>query len=299
MSDIKLDAAYNNLSRIRKDRSVLSEKSAAHISELAELLCNESESDEIFFRDELFISRYKAITEPKIPSVSEFNRDGAEAEAVLLSHAEKALLNTCICDILGLKDIRDVSAFFDDPLSDAGETVACVKSRITDTAYLRFASEMSEPRISYVSDLNEACESVAYGKTAYCILPISIPSDGRLPSFRVLSLKYSLKTAKCCKISNKDGTFSLFALLKKEPEIPKNADNAYFQFVLNTDKTPTELLSVAECYKMKPVSVIFTPENGGQSDIVLKISESGMCPFLSYLSLTYPDFVSLGIFKEI
>ncbi len=278
---------------------MLSEKMLSHISELAEVLCDEADDDEIFFRDEAFISRFRTLTETPSPKVAPFNESEVTSSEILMGTAEKAFLCLRICEILGIKSIDGAETFFDDSQKAEDETVSCVKNHATDEAYLSFASVLTDPRVSYADDFNEVAQSVYYGKTAYCILPIANSRDGRLTGIRSLTLKYGLKTAVCHKVKNSDDSYTVFALLRKDVQIPKNVSEVYFEFSLKTENGPSEILNAAEACGMKTVSVSFAPEDNGVSNIILKVSENGFCGFLSYLSLIHPEYIPTGIFEEI
>lgn len=288
--DSKISTIFKAVREIRDKRVTLSEKTLSYISELAEILIDEADEDEIFFRDEAFIKRCRALTElPSNNSAAPFNKNDVNALERQLNETEKALLCLSLSDILGIKGIEGSGTFFDDPPKAPGETVSSVKSRASDDAYLLFASEMTDPRVSYVHDLNEVCENVLYGKTAYGILPIA--------NGKQLVIKYGLKTAKRLKIKNSDGTDTAFVLVKKDLDIPEKAENAYFEFTVKTDD-PSKILLASEVCSMKAASLSYSAENQTLS-VTLSISENGFCGFLTYLSLNHPDFIPLGIYKEI
>ncbi len=290
MSDGKINALFNGASEIRAKRIALSEKTLSYISELAEVLCDEAGEDEIFFRDAVFISRYRSLTElVSKDKAAPFNENDVKTVEKHLNETERAFLCLCLSDILGIKGIDGSGTFFDDPPKTSGETVSCVKSRPSDDAYLSFASVMTDPRVSYAHDHTEVCESVYYGKTAYGILP--------LPNARSLALKYSLKTAKRVKIKNQDGTYTVFALVKKDLDIPDKADNAHFEFTVNTND-PSKILIASEACSMTIEAMSYSKETQSLT-ATLKISEDGFCGFLTYLSINYPDYIPIGIYEEI
>ena len=287
--DSKISPIFNAAREIRDERVTLAEKALSYIAELAEALIDEAGDDEIFFRDEAFIKRYRALTElPSVNRAAIFNKDDVETLERQLNVTEKALLCLSLSEILGIKGIEGSGTFFDDPPKTSGETVSCIKSRLSDDAYLTFTSEMTDPRVSYVHDLNEVAQNVLYGKTAYGILP----AVGGRP----IMLKHGLKTAKRIRINNGDGTDTVFFLIKKDLDIPENADNAYFEFTVKTND-PGKIILASEVCSMKASSIIYSAESETLS-ATLKISENGFCGFLTYLSLNYPDFIPLGIYKE-
>ncbi|MBQ8255192.1 MAG: hypothetical protein IJY94_06795 [Clostridia bacterium] len=290
MSNDKINMLLDAVNDIRDKRASLSEKTLSYISELAEILTDEADEDEIFFRDEAFITRYRALTERKgEEKAASFNKRDVKTVEKQLSETEKAFLCLRLSDILGISGIEGSGTFFDDPPKASGETVCYVKSRGTDDAYISFASEMEDPRVSYAHDLTEVAQSVAYGKTAYGILPIA--------SARAIMLKHGLKIAKRLKAQGSDGASTVYALVKKELDIPSSAENAFFEFTVKTDD-PNAILIASYACSMKTVSVSYSAESASLN-AVLSISEDGFCGFLTYLSLNYPDFVPIGIYKEL
>ena len=290
MSNDKINALLNAKNEITDKRISLHEKTLSYISELSEILIDEADEDEIFFRDAGFISRYRALTEQKRDkTVAPFNEADINTLERQLTEAEKALLCLRLTDILGILGIEGVETFFDEPPKTLGENVSTVKSRGADDAYIAFASSMAEPRVSYVHDLNEVCENVLYGKTAYGILPLS--------GAKALLLKYGLKTAKRVKIKNQDGTYTTYSLIKRELNMPKDAESIYFELAVKTND-PSALIIASEVCSMELANMNYSSEDETLT-ASFKISESDFCGFLSYLSLNYPDYIPLGIYEEI
>lgn len=300
MPENRTDTVVKNLDKIRRARLSLTEKEIAHIAELAEVLCDEAGEDEIFFFDDAFISRYKRLTED-IPKgdVAAFNADRVEKGEKLHTCMQKAFLCMRICDILGIKGVKDAGTFFDDLSENDVNNISCVRSPLTDEAYMRFSSVLEETRVVYADDLNEVCENVYYGKTSFCILPIASTVDGRLTGIRTLAMKYGLKTAYTCRVTNADGQSTVLALMKKELSLPFDEEGAAFEFRVDPKERLTELLCVLEGCGMKATSVVFTAEGGGLCDITAKIDADGFCGFLSYLYLEHPNFAPMGLFNEI
>jgi hypothetical protein len=260
------------------------------ISELAEVLIDEAGEDEIFFRDDAFIARYRALTELSGENyAASCNKNDVKTAEKVLNETEKAFLCLMLSEILGIKGMDGSGTFFDDPPKASGETVACVKNRLSDDAYMILTSEMTDPRVSYVHDLNDVAQSVLYGKTAYGILPAA--------NARSIMLKHSLKISKLLKIKNGDGADTVFALVKKDLDIPESADNAYFEFVVKTDD-PGKIMLASEACSMKTVNLNYSAENGTLC-ATLAVSDDGFCGFLTYLSLNYPDFIPIGIYKKL
>ena len=87
-------AVIGAASEIKSKRVALCEKTLSYISEIAEVLVDEASDDEIFFRDETFISRYRSLTDPQKESgAAPYNEADVIAVENQLNEAEKALLD--------------------------------------------------------------------------------------------------------------------------------------------------------------------------------------------------------------
>lgn len=298
MEDGALRFLSEHIESLKRKRRRLTEKSLGHLSELAELLCEDAPEEEIFFKDEAFIGKYKSLTSYKeSDEPAPFNRRAVNGEEYLLSHAERALLCMDLCEIFGIKGIKDASTFFDIIPPSGDSTVSYVKTPATDSAFLLFAPALRNPRTVYADDFNEECENVYYGKTEYCILPVASSVDGRLAGFRNLALKYGLKNVRICNVKNPDDTVSVFALMKKELEIPSEGE-PFFEFAIKDKVDITEITAAARVCGLKTVSVFLSPELDGLLNMAVRTNEDGICGFLCYLHLEHPDFIPLGIFSE-
>ncbi len=299
MTDTKLTAVKGRLSDLTKERTSLSEKRIAHIGELAELLCDEAGEEEIFFRDEAFAAKYRAAVESGPPITADFNHERVAAEEKGLNAMERAMLLRRLCDTLGIVGVRGAGTFFDEPDAAEGETVSYVRSSYADTAYLAFAAAMSGPKVLYGHEFAEVCENVYYNRCAYCLLPVENSSDGRLAGFRGLILKYGLKIVAVCRV--KDAVtegHTLFALLKKSLVLPDGGGVRFFEFQAQALDL-FSLLASAEACGMRLRGIASTAGRPDRYDLVMQIDERGFCGFLSLLHLEYPDFVPLGIYREI
>ena len=296
MSERDFEIINESISSLNKRRDAYLEKHLCYIDELAHALAEEAGEEEIFFRDRSFIERYFSVTAPYTSDCADFNAELAEGYNALSLLYDKGVLCTRLCDILGITGIMSVSTFFDE--SEEGDGSICyVKSPYADTAYLSFAKTREDARALYYEDFTQVCEDVYYGRSTYCILPISNSKDGRLGGFRNLVTKYSLITVQTVKVQSQD-TETLFALMKRDLEIPKTADGAFFEFRLPSKCSLGSVLTVARACSMEATSVDMRSD-GDFCDIVLKVNDEGICGLLAYLSLEHPDFVPLGIYKEI
>ncbi len=278
--------------------SALLEKRLAHIGDLAELLCDEAGEEEIFFRDEAFAARYRALTcRPPVPTAP-VNRERVAVWEKGLSAVERALLLCRLCDLLGIRGLRGMGTFFDDPSDDGSETVSYVRSSYADTAYRALAAEMADPKVLYAHEFSEACENVYYGRSAFCLLPVENTVDGRLAGFRSLMIKYGLKTVRVVRVKDDslDGS-TLFALLKRGVTVPDTEKPCFLEIRVKTEDLPV-LLASGEACGMKAVEMTRVPNRRHHYDIVFAIGPEGVCGFLSLLHLEYPGFLPTGVFGE-
>jgi len=298
MASDKQNILAVNLDRMDRARTALLEKQLAHVGELAELLCDEAGEEEIFFRDEAFAAKYRAMTKREMPDVAAVNRRRVEAQEKGLSAMERAILLCRLCDTLGIRGLRGAGTFFDEPSDEEDETVSYVRSSYADTAYRVLTAEMADPKVLYGHEFAEACENVYYGRCAFGILPLENSTDGRLAGFRGLMMKYGLKIVSVCCVQDTAGEGStLFALLKRSVRIPTDKDVHYFEFRVET-RDLFRLLAAAEACGMHAVGISSVPGDADCYDMVMRIGEGGFCGFLSFLHLEYPDFIPTGVFGE-
>lgn len=273
------------------------EKLLSQIDELAHLLFEEAGEEEIFFRDRVFKEKY-------LSAAASFGNAEGGINAEALSHIDRltslyvrGMLSRRLCDLLGISGIRSVSTFYDE-VEEAGGSVCYVRSPNADKAYLALSEEIDSPRAVYAEDFTQACESVYYGRSTYCILPVSSYADGRLASFRNLVIKYSLKTALVTGVGEGEDE-TVFALMKRELEIPREESNTYLDIRLSDASSLSDVLAVAEVCNMRAVEGAFGSAHQGSGDLTLEVSEEGICGFLTYLSLEHPDFITVGIYKKL
>jgi hypothetical protein len=190
-----------------------------------------------------------------------------------------------------------VSTFFDE--TEEGDGSICyVKSPSSDKAYLKLAEEVNDARVVYAEDFSKACENVYYGKCTYCILPVSSSTDGRLMGFKNLAKKFSLFTACAVSVKSEDSE-TTFALMKRELEIPSDPEGVLFETRIPDVKDVGEILYAARVCGMEALAVSLSPHAEGECELLFKVSDDGICGFLTYLSLEHRDFVPVGIYKLI
>lgn len=287
-----------NLDAIQEQRISLCEKEISQINELAEILCEEAGEEEIFFSDPSFIFRYDELLSSKDIECADFNLSRVEVKERFLSIGSRAYLCMRICQILGIMGLRSVGTFFDGAKASDMGSICYVKNPYADKAYLTFASEMENAIAKYCDDFSLACEDVYYGRSTYCILPLSENTSGRLMGFKNLALKYELKIAAITEVEWQSETRS-FALMKRELELPKDENDTFFELRVKNGADICEIISAAKYCGMDVSEIRFSSEKQNEADIVLKISDSGICGFLTYLYLQKHYFVPVGIYKRV
>lgn len=296
MSERDFEIISEAISSLYKIKNVSLEKQLSYIDELAHALSEEAGEEEIFFKDRSFKERYFSVTEVPHTDCADINSSMIDDYNRISVCQDKGILCTRLCDVLGIKGILSASTFFDE-IEEGDGSICYVRSPYADNAYLSFAQSVTDPRALYCEDFTQVCEDVYYGRSTYCIIPISNSKDGRLGGFRNLVTKYSLITVRTVRVLSND-TETLFALMKKDLEIPKTAENALFEFRISEPERLNEILTVAEVCKMNAVSVDMNSFSGS-CDIVLTVNDDGICGFLTYLSLEHAEYIPLGIYKEI
>lgn len=272
------------------------EKLIAEINELAEVLCDEMGDEEIFFRDTAFLEQYKDIFEHGECDCAPYNLSRIKLLSSFETLGLKAFLCMRICDILGIKGIKSLGTFFDGCESGEGGSISYVKNPYADRAYLSFADNYENAFAHYSVDFNQACEDVYYERSDYCILPVYTSAGGRISSVAWLSTKYELKTACLCEIDLSEGESTVFALMKKEMELPKGSDGVYFEVGINDRSKANDILCVSKYCGLDAHDVNIT--SAGAS-LVFKAGDDGICGFISYLCLEHPDFVPKGIYFKV
>lgn len=299
MADSKTDIVLGELSSFADKRSVLAEKQIAYVGELAELLSEEAGEEEIFFRDESFVARYRALTAlPPLSSVMPENAFRVRKQEASLSVMQRAWLCGRLCQILGIEGMAGIGTFFDETPMPPGQTVSYLKSSYADEAYVRFSSLLTDAKVLYGDDFAEVCENVYYGRCAYGILPFENSTDGRLAGFRALIVKYGLKIVGCCRVAIVGDEETVFALVTRTLLCPQG-EGAVFDLRVTCGEGLLSLLTAADACGMVTRDVVSVPGGRGSYDLTLSVDPDGICGFLAFLHFEYPLFTPIGIYTEI
>lgn len=162
-------------------------------------------------------------------------------------------------------------------------------------------------RAVYGASFKDACEDVYYGRSEFCILPISNTSEGKLSGFGKLIAKYELKIVLSCNINTQDSGYTKFVLLKKNIEYTEiKGKSVGLDFVIpqsDGERLPF-LLNAAEFFGMTDIGISSTPaeylNHGFSHDICCTAkADSDICGFLCFLALEFPSYEQTGIYPNV
>ena len=154
------------------------------------------------------------------------------------------------------------------------------------------------------SGFQTVCESVYYGKSDACLLPVENARDGFLQSFARLVLEYELCCTMRVELTDEDDSVHAFALYRTGYGCPMI--DAPISMEL-TAKVPRHfslgafLMSASECgVRLLRAAFGQTDADGTQSlSLRLCISDSDFEAFLCYLYLELPSFRLIGIYPTL
>ena len=289
------DAAVcrRNLERVTAELLDAAEKRAAHIAELVKACLPDGR-----MTAEDAASAYGAA----VSMLGYGERDGCRARRTLdcitssVSVADRAAVASAVRSYLE----NDGLDQYLKPVSSACERpgrISYFKGPGADRAFDIFAAAISDPSVSYARDFAAACENVYYGRSQFCILPVSNSTDGRLAGFYALAEKYELFGVMRCAVPHGDGQsrYVLFAadascakktgLLSLEMKIPHGTERL------------TGLLNAASCLCVSCDGVDSLPTEFGTS-YLLTFSADGqaLCDLLFYAVCEGCDFEITGVY---
>ncbi len=189
----------------------------------------------------------------------------------------------------------------------AQDKIAFIKNSYTDEAYARFASRLQSPTAAKLLSFDELCENVYGGSCEFGILPVENNENGKLPHFYSLIDKYELKIAAVCTVETSDNGSTNFALVRKNIEYPY--DRLGQPNMLELFVTPvanekfSEILTAAEFCSLELYRVDSLPISHRSGRFatcpVFQIKDSDIDTFLLYMSVDFPQYTPIGVFKNI
>ena len=328
-----------NLLRLEKKRKSVKERRLAHLSELAELIISSSEKDasELSYADDIddiysdrnFINRRQesaSFPDPlyrgaglKNPSPERVDRERfvtSYKELTVktgLSAEEKAFLCRQLWHTLkkgSLPYDRLTRLFFDTAEEESDEnTISFVYGRASEQAARRFSDVLGRVPLKEASSFREACDDVFFSRSAYCTVPVTNGSEGRLSGFCSLIDRYDLKTVMTTEIVLSDSSRTEFALLKKnieyiKPSIGKIETGVKIGISSIDGSRIAELITAAGCFDAFVKRIDTVPAEYSDGVFIFEFFftlNKGADPggFFLYLFLEYPQFVLKGFFPII
>lgn len=182
-----------------------------------------------------------------------------------------------------------------------------VANRYTDNAYRRFSAHIGCDKGIAVRSFEELCENVYNGNSEFGILPIENTENGKLAHFYSLINKYELKIVAVCSIETSDAGISRFALIAKSIDYPHSRfgppDKLELFITLEKNESLSEILAAAEFCKMELYRIDSLPLSSHSGKYALcpifNLNESDINSFLMFMSLDFPQYTPVGIFKDI
>ena len=300
------DTILLNLRENTKRHCVLTEQEISHLRDLAYEVTEGRNAQEAL----LSLSDLLSADALPLQNVILQNRDPIGRLQNEFHLRRKLLLCYLVCGLLRENQSLGYDAFFADSLSQADETPRIIyqKSGYADSAHLRFSSLFNATHTTYTHGFISACEDVYNGLCDYCILPLESSSEGLLRSFFKLILKYDLKIAATCDVSEKgDERITRFALLRRAilPVLHAPMSNMNFElaFPLASSRDITNLLSAASFFDIDILSVGTMPSDEDSCHplvhAVFSLTHGDLEAFLTSLSMENPQYIPLGLYPHL
>ena len=303
------DIICSNLQDVYTRMNMLYEQERAHLQELAAEITRDLEDDaELAYSLADLLPRNLKAPIRALPQ----NAKHLEGLHPLRKTRQAVWLCMEICRLLSSKKEFGIQSFFD----DTEETFNALPPRVvyqrnsyTDSAYLRFASFLKNPRAIYTHSFPTACEDVVSGVCQYCILPLENSSEGQLNSFVRLIDRYNLKIAATCDVATTDGSrVTRFALLRRSilPILADADRDLFFEFSapLHAEPGITPILSAAELCELTLCRVDSRPRQATTEDpsvtrFVFRIGNGNFAAFLLYLCAYVPTSDYIGLYPHL
>ena len=191
---------------------------------------------------------------------------------------------------------------------EASGRIEYIGNNYTDEAFRCFSDKLGIKNALIVSSFEELCEDVYSGNSEYGILPVENTDNGKLLRFYSLINRYDLKIISVCSVSTSDSGSTSFALIRKSIEYPNvNFDKPdMLEFLVKPGRNGSllQILTAARFCSMDIYRIDSLPLSSIDEEFtfcfVMKLNrESRIDPFLLYMSVDFPQYTPLGIFKYI
>lgn len=300
------DAIEDNLKENITRMNLLHEQEISHLHELAVQMTRDCEIHNDWISS---LADKRSPIFPLSASPIASNRDMLQQWSALTQEWQSVFLCKELRKILQNKQLLSLSLFFPE-LSDLPQRPLCriayQRNTYADSAYLRFAEHVQDPRSIYTHSFISACEDVYNGICDCCILPTESSSEGQLGSFLRLIEQYELKIIATCDVNATDTSrFTRFALLARYPApLTKTGKESYLELLtpLGEDPTAASLLSAAQLCGLRLYRINSLPsksENDFFVHTIFQTNGADLYAFLLYLSMQAPNHVPIGIYYHI
>lgn len=178
----------------------------------------------------------------------------------------------------------------------AHNRIAYQRNRYTDEAFGIFSRHLRGARAAYPHTFRAICDETVGGTCEYCILPLESSGEGRLRAFTSLIETYNLKIAAVCPVPIGDGRVTQYALLRRNPAPLRPGEEAPRLLEIRCDTTgggPEDVLLGARICGMR----LSRAEYGPDALNAAFLPEGDLPAFLLFLSLAYPHFEIVGLFR--
>ncbi len=298
-----------NLAALSRDGARVAERRVCELSELADAAAR--------FALELSLTGMRAgeILSLLADSFSELSAD--EVDSGLALHGAYSLL-VCASDRAELSRLlverlrgAGIPVTESELLAEerGGEVIAYVKNALADEAYDVFVQEMHSPRVTYSKSFREAADAVLGGDADYCLLPLEERGGARIAPTAELIYRRDLRINAVTPVFGFEGSANMkYALLSSHFYVPELEpdDEGYLELRLSADggEGLSELLSVAELYGIRIYSIATERyDTEGETEtlysLVFKETGGGFAELLVYLMLFLPEFVAVGMYKNL
>jgi hypothetical protein len=226
-----------------------------------------------------------------------------------LTFCEKLSANYSHKDLARLLLSRD-----GDGIARAGAhgKIAYIRNRYNDEAYEKFSEFIPHAKQVLYSDFEDCCEAIASGECEFTILPLEDSSDGKMFGFYSLLDRYGLKITLVCNVEREDNSknikYALAARSFNDEYLEKTKKDLVrtFEFTL-TQNPSTNIVDLYTAVALagateNRVSSVCLPYGDNMARFYHTVSinkKTSFLPFLLFLSLEFPDYTPIGIYREI
>lgn len=183
--------------------------------------------------------------------------------------------------------------------------IALLRNSGSSRAFELFAKNLRGVEAYYGDNFQSLCAGVSSGDAKYAIVPIESGSDGRLDGLHRVIERYSLSVLMTCRVRAHDGSVTKYALVGKPSPLVGYDGELKFEFRI-TFGSADEVINIcdaarffgADVERIDSLSGVF----GGRDnsfDFILDVSCADMAGLLTYMSIYYSQFVTVGIYKHI